>query len=168
MFSVTHRDPLFCPHSPYFVGYGVQKRRLRLVTINRARPCSFYDLGICWQLSVWKSCWASKQEVDRLITRLGTYWQTAKCLTNEQHYTFYWPARSVQSSPYIYSYPPPHKVRTPPCHAISNAYKSQISSSSESHHFVLKVQSHLARLSVKLTSPTTTMGRLHSPPPPAI
>ena len=126
---------------------------------------SFYDLGICWQLSVWKSCWASKQEVDRLITRLGTYWQTAKCLTNEQHYAFYWPARSVQSSPHIYSYHPPHKVRTPPCHAISNAYKSQISSSSESHHFVLKVQSHLARLSVKLTSPTTTMGRLHSPLP---
>ena len=90
MFSVTHRDPLFCPHSPYFVSYGVQKRRLRLVTINRTRPCSFYDLGICWQLSVWKSCWASKQEVDRLITRLGTYWQTAKLHT--------WPTSSIMPS----------------------------------------------------------------------
>ena len=145
MFSVSHRDPSFCPHSPYFIGYGVQKRRLRLVTINRAKPCSFYDLGIRWQLSVWNSFWASKQEVGRLSTCLG---HTG--LPNEQHCAFCWPARFVQSSPHI-----PILISSPsqsPNISVScNLKRLQISSSSESHHFVLKVQPHHTRLSECLT-----------------
>ena len=148
-----------------FVGYGVQKRRSRLVTINRAKPWSFYDLGIRCSSQVCGRVAGpqSKKWIDslRILGNVHTDRQQTKCLTNKPHYAFYWSARSVQSSPDMYPYPPPHKVRPPPCPAISNAYKY--------HHLsrtaLFSKPDHTAKASpsVKLASPTR-MERLRSPP----
>ena len=63
LISLTHSNALLCPHVPYFVGYGVQKRRLRLFMKNRFKSCLCYDVGIRWKLSGWERYWACKQEV---------------------------------------------------------------------------------------------------------